>query len=379
MERQMQEMLRLQSLSTLAGGIAHDFNNALTSVMGNLSVILDRGQEEDDESLAPLRDAQESLYRAKHLSHQLLALSQKDQLELKMKSPAALVDNTWKYIKNVDKVDLQVDLPKDLWPVQVDEYKIINVLHNVFTNALEAVNYRGKIRVSAANCRIESGAPIEGLEPGQYVCISTQDAGDGIADQARNHVFDAYFSTKGTGRGAGLANALSIVSLHHGIIAFEDAEDQGTVFHVYLPAKPEAEVGGKEQEHQPSSGSGKILLMDDDPAVQKSVSFMLKRLGYTTEVADDGEQGITMFREAAEKGELYDVLILDLTVPGGMGGKEMIQLVRKEDSEVHAIVSSGYSDDDVLTNPSAYGFDGKLPKPFTLKELSAIIEQVFGD
>jgi CheY-like chemotaxis protein len=378
MERQMQEMLRLQSLSTLAGGIAHDFNNALTTVMGNLSVILDRGQEEEDESLTPLRDAQDSLYRAKHLSHQLLALSQKDQLELKTKAPAELVENTWKYIKNVDKVDLRVDLPDDLWPVRVDEYKIINVLHNIFTNALEAVNYRGQIHVKARNSEIEPGAAIEGIEPGQYVCISTRDAGDGIADQARNHVFDAYFSTKGTGRGAGLANALSIVRRHGGIIAFEDAEDHGAVFHVYLPAQPEGEIGGKEQEHEPSKGSGKILMMDDDPAVQKSVSFMLKRLGYTTEVADDGEEGMTKFRQAQENGEPYDGLILDLTVPGGMGGKEMIQLVRKENQEVPVIVSSGYSDDDVLTNPKAYGFNGKLPKPFTLKELSSIIEQVFG-
>ncbi len=379
MERQMQEMLRLQSLSTLAGGIAHDFNNALTTVMGNISVILEKVLRDDEELADPLRDAQNSLYRAKHLSHQLLALSQKDHLELKVLAPENLVENTLKFLKSSERVEMTVEKAPNLPRIRADEYKVINVLHNVLTNALEAIKYRGQISIELGHVRSPEDGNLPDLDEGDYLVFSVTDSGNGVSADALERVWDAYYSTKGPGRGAGLANAQAIVRMHEGVMTVENAPNAGACFRVYLPAAGAPAENAPQRSSEARQGSGHILLMDDDEAVQKSVGFMLKRLGYTVDTAADGEEGLKLFKSSLQGGDgqsAYDAMILDLTVPGGMGGREMIQAVREIDQDVPAIVSSGYSDDDVLINFTSYGFHAKLPKPFTVGELSEAVETV---
>ncbi len=387
MERRMQEMLRLQSLGTLAGGIAHDFNNALTSVMGNLSVLMEElaGHEE---ATPPLQEALFSLERAKHLSHQLLALSQRGALEKKPVSARDLLEDTVRFLRSTDHVEIKVDLPDDLWLLHADEYQTVNVIHQVLTNALEAMDFTGEVRITAENLTLKEDADRPaGVAAGDYVRISIRDGGGGIDTSIISRIFEPYFTTKGEGRGIGLANARSIVQNHGGWIEPEVLPTGGTIMHLHIPAIPGAPPDRESRESLPPAetgeertpNTGKVLLMDDDENIQRTVSMMLKRLGYRPTITSEGSEAIEIYLEHQKRGEPFDLLILDLTVPGGMGGREMITRIRQLDREIKAIVSSGYSDDNVLTNPQTYGFQAKLPKPFTYQQLAASIREQIGD
>ena len=377
LERRMHEILRLESLGTLAGGIAHDFNNVLTSVMGSISLLYYH-VEPDSEASQLLNDASTALERAKHLSHQLLALSQRGYMEIRPTNVSELISSTIPFLKSNANISFDVQQPDDLWPVKADANQIVNVLHNVVINSIEAQHYKGIVRIKAYNTSIGIDGTIGPLQPGNYVVISIEDDGDGITSEHLARIFDPYFTTKGEGRGTGLANAISIIKQHKGWIAASSEPGKGTTVDIYLPALPGAALSKKKETSKVVQGSGRVLLMDDDLAVQRSVSYMIKKLGYEVEIATEGGEALKMFQKAIDAGTPYDLLILDLTVPGGMGGKEVIKRTLEIDKDVVAVVASGYSDDDVLSNYESYGFKAKLPKPFTLAQLSNVLSDLIG-
>ena len=247
------------------------------------------------------------------------------------------------------------------------------VINNIVINANQAMPGGGIIQVAAVNIIIDDrhGLPVT---PGRYIRLSIQDQGVGIAEKYLKNIFDPYFTTKQEGSGLGLATTYSIIKKHDGHITVESQLGVGTTFHIYLPASDKAVP--EREEVKLITGQGRILVMDDEASLRKTVGRMLEKLGYESEFAKDGAEAIRMYREAKEAEKPHDAVILDLTVPGGMGGKEAIKKLLEIDPEVKAIVSSGYSDDPVLSNFQEYGFKGVMPKPFDPRSLAKVLHGV---
>jgi CheY-like chemotaxis protein len=257
--------------------------------------------------------------------------------------------------------------------VEIDVGQISQVINNIMINANQAMPEGGIIRVTADNLIMDDGHDLP-LEPDRYVRISVKDQGAGIAEEHLANIFDPYFTTKQEGSGFGLATSYSIIKRHGGIIEVESQLGIGTTFHIYLPVSDEA--APEKIEEEVIRGRGRILVMDDEPSLRKMVGRMLEKLGYEPESAKDGAEAIEMYKNTKESGKSYDAVILDLTLPGGMGGIDVIQKLLEIDPEIKAIVSSGYSDDPVMAKSKKYGFKGVIPKPFESVSLSKVLHEV---
>jgi len=265
----------------------------------------------------------------------------------------------------------------DLQPVEVDQGQITQVFNNLLINAVQAMPEGGTIRVRAENVPAGTRAGLPSPGAG-YVRISIQDDGPGIPPEHLSRIFDPFFTTKHKGRGLGLATAYSIVRKHDGLIEVESKRDQGATFHVYLPAPMQAVATETEEQNPPPTGQGRILVMDDEPDILNFSHDALKRLGYEAELARDGAEAIRRYREALEAGRPFSAIIMDLTIPGGIGGKEAIKDLLDLDPQARAIVSSGYSNDPVMAEFSKYGFRGVVAKPYEIRELARVLREVIG-
>ncbi len=376
MEEEIIRAQKLESLAVLAGGIAHDFNNILTALLGNLS--LARIFSQDNEKVQRiLEKVERSCLRAKSLTQQLLTFSKggdpvKEVVDLK-----ELIREVAEFVLAGSNVGYQLDLAEDLLPVEVDRDQIGQVLNNLLLNADQAMPEGGLIRVKARNVEIDADSKLP-LSPGRYVEISVRDQGVGIPKKYLDKIFDPFFTTKKKGSGLGLATAYSIVRKHQGHIMVRSRPGQGSCFYVYLPATEATLVPGRE-EPLLYRGQGLVLIMDDEDMVRESLREMLFHLGYEVEEASDGRQALEVYQAALAAGRPHDLLIMDLTVPGGMGGKEAVQEILKINPRAKVIVSSGYSTDPVLANYQRYGFCGMIAKPYKLDELSQIIAQVLNN
>jgi CheY-like chemotaxis protein len=232
----------------------------------------------------------------------------------------------------------------------------------------------GMVRILGENLVVaeENNLAFDG---GRYVKISIQDEGVGISADQLSKVFDPYFTTKQKGSGLGLATAYSIIKNHHGHITVESKIGQGTNFNVYLPASSQEISRQLEEDGEVIAGSGKILVMDDEPMVLNVLGKMLLTLGYEVEFAKDGMKAIELYTQAQDTGDPFITVILDLTVPGGMGGKDALASLRQIDPEVKAIVSSGYSDDPIMANFRSYGFAEVIVKPYKISELGKVLHR----
>jgi nitrogen-specific signal transduction histidine kinase/ActR/RegA family two-component response regulator len=375
--RMKQELLKksqLESLGTLAGGIAHDFNNLLTAILGNISLAalsLDSGPQLQER----LAEVEKAAVRATGLAKKLLTFAKGGEPVKRVVNPAELVLRTCRdELKNF-RLQYKLNLPPDLWQVEVDESQVSLALAEILANAEEAMPEGGGIRVEVANCEVSGGT--EGsLRPGRYVHLTISDEGGGISPEHLGKVFDPYFSTKAMGNGMGLTLAYSIIQGHQGQISVESLPGRGTRIQIYLPATG----GNKERPVSPKAeiryGQGKILLMDDEAMILQTTGLMLKKLGYQVTNARDGQEALELYRRAREEGAAFDAVILDLTVPGGMGGEEAIQQLRDLDPQVKAIVSSGYADNRVMAGYAEYGFQGVIPKPYRIGQLSEVVHRV---
>jgi len=377
-KRQLEEELlkaqKLESIGVLAGGIAHDFNNILASIMGNISLAkLDADPK--DRIYDFLEKAEKASKRATGLTQQLLTFSRGGAPVKKVSSVSDVIVDCATFVLSGSKVRCDFDLPTDLWPVEIDVDQISQVIQNIIINADQAMPYGGIIRIRGANITVGANYGLP-LTPGRYVKIAIQDLGSGIPEVYLNKIFDPYFTSKQNGVGLGLATAYSIIRRHDGHIGVESQIGVGTTFTVYLPTSKEEAIGASEEKRDPLPDRGKILAMDDEVMIRELIGHMLRRLGYDAEVARDGEEAVHLYRCAFEAGAPFDGVILDLTVPGAMGGKATLDKLREINPDVKAIVSSGYSNDPIMSNYKNYGFCGVVVKPFNMQKLSETLKSV---
>ncbi len=365
---------KLESLSTLAGGIAHDFNNILTAILGNIGLAMLDGKIEDrvQERLAR---AEQACLRAQSLAQQLLTFAKGGAPLLKSISIAKLLKESPILALSGSKSRHEVSIPGDLWSVEADEAQINQVISNLLINADQAMPRGGIIKIKAENSLVETGSNLP-ISKGKYVKIAIADQGIGISPKNLDQIFDPYFSTKQKGNGLGLATAYSIIKNHSGHIQVESQLDVGATFHIYLPATDKGVPAAEPETVKPTMGQGKVLVMDDEEMVREVLGGMLSRLGYEADFASDGSQAIEKFVQAKEANQAFAAVILDLTIPGGMGGKEAIQGLLKIDPQVKAIVSSGYSDDPIMADFRKYGVSEVIAKPYRVSELSKILRRV---
>ncbi len=369
MEEELQKAQKLESLGILAGGIAHDFNNVLTGILGNI-MLAKAHTKPEHKVYERLTEAEKACLRAKDLSQQLLTFSRGGAPIKKIASVRELLRDAVPFALSGSNVRCEFTVTDDLWPVEIDTGQIGQVINNLIINANQAMPEGGIIKVRAENMVTDAGQALP-LKEGRYVKISIEDHGIGITKKHLPKIFDPYFTTKGKGKGLGLSVAYSIVKKHNGYIDVESKLGVGTTFFIYLPAS-EHSPAIKEKEKEMNrifKGMGRILMMDDEEIIRDVAGEILRHMGYSVEFAKDGVEAIELYKIAKESGEPFDAVIMDLTVPGGMGGKEAIGKLLEIDPAVKAIVSSGYSNDPVMANFRRYGFRDVVAKPYRIKEL----------
>jgi PAS domain S-box-containing protein len=367
----VQERLRsskLDSLGILAGGIAHDFNNILTAVIGNISFAR-MFAEPGDKQADRLEEAEKAALRAKDLSTQLLTFSKGGTPVRQTASLPEIIEDSTSFALRGSNVRCEFDMAPELHTVEVDQGQISQVINNLIINAVQAMPAGGIVRVQAENVTLNADSNIA-LPFGDYARITVQDQGKGIAPDDINHIFDPYFTTKEKGTGLGLATSYSIVKHHDGVISVDSDPATGTAFHIYLPASGKEVTRNETVPDEPLDGHGRILVMDDEEIIRELAITSLEFLGYTVDAVEDGESCISNYQAARDRGEPYDIVIMDLTIPGGMGGVEAIKSLRDLDPEVNAIVSSGYSSGPVMANYEQHGFKGVVAKPYKIEDLA---------
>mgnify|MGYP003803482501 CR=1 FL=1 len=377
LENELTRTQKLESLGLLAGGIAHDFNNILTALFGNI-ILARMHMEADSPGYEHLAEAEKAMVRAKELTQQLLTFSKGGAPVKETADITGIIIDSTKFMLRGSQSRCEYAISPSLWTVDVDVGQISQVINNIVINADHAMPGGGIIQVSAINYMVKKGTALP-LTPGRYVKITIEDKGSGIPKENLARIFDPYFTTKAKGSGLGLSTALSIIRKHSGHIEIESESGVGTSVHIYLPASDKDISGPKTGNDQPVHGSGHILVMDDEEAILDMASSLLSHFGYRTSVARDGEEAIALYKEAAARNDPFAVIIMDLTIPGGLGGKETIARLHEVDPFVKAVVSSGYSTDPIVANFRQYGFAGILTKPYTAKEMSEIIKKVLSE
>jgi PAS domain S-box-containing protein len=374
MTEEVLKLQKLESIGTLAGGIAHDFNNILTAIMGNISLARIYAKPGDKAS-ERLAEAEKASMQAKGLTQQLLAFSRKGAPILMAASAAESLKESASFVLRGSNVRCEFSIPDDLWPLEISEVQINQVTGNLIINADQAMPEGGIIEVGAENVVLTAGNSLP-LEPGKYVKISVKDHGVGIPEEHIHKIFDPNFTTKQKGTGLGLAISRLIVKDHGGHIAVESAIGIGTTVSVYLPAYVGQNLARNESKEKLIMGAGKILIMDDEQIVRDLAREMLNRMGYEVKAARSSDESIELYKRAKERGRPFDVVIMDLTVPGEMGGRKAIGQLIEIDPAVKVIVSSGYSNDPIMSDFSNYGFCRAIAKPYKIKELSRILHEV---
>jgi len=374
MEFERQRSEKLESIGILAGGIAHDFNNILTVIMGNIT-LSKMYSEPGTKVFERLTEAERGAFRAKDLTQQLLTFSRGGAPILKTASIKELLLESAKFPLTGSKVKCDFFIAENLWHVEMDEGQINQVIHNIVLNAEQAMPEGGLIHVTAENIQIGPDNTLL-LKQGKFIKITIRDNGIGIAKEHLKKIFDPYFSTKSKGSGLGLTMVYSIIKNHNGVVTIDSKPGVGTTFYIYLPASEGTLEKIDDEEKNLLSGFGKVLIMDDEELIRKMAAEMLKNLGYEVQIAKDGTEAITLYQKEMKNGSPFSAVIMDLTIPGGMGGQEALQILRKIDPTVKAIVSSGYSNDPVMSRYSEYGFSGVVAKPYKISDLGMAIRKV---
>jgi PAS domain S-box-containing protein len=382
-ERQREEELlkasKLESIGILAGGIAHDFNNILTAISGNISLAR-RFIEPQNKAYKRLNETEAAVFRAKDLTQQLLTFARGGAPIKRTSAIAPLLEETVNFALSGSNIESKISSPDDLWLVEIDEGQISQVIHNLVLNARQAMPLGGKLEAAAQNVYVDSRTVIQGIQlrPGRYIKILVMDEGVGIAEEYLSKIFDPYFTTKQRGSGLGLATAYSIIKKHDGYIFVESELRSGATFSVYLRASDKSLIRPPQSSPSVLSGKGRILAMDDEEAIRNMLDDMLSYLGYEFVGAASGEEAVELYRKAYESGLPFDTVLMDLTVPGRMGGQEAVKQILGIDPQARCIVSSGYSTAPVMAEYKKYGFVAVIAKPFQITDLSDVLQAVLG-
>jgi len=375
-EEEQLKMKKLESIGILAGGIAHDFNNILVGLFGNLE--LARLKISPRHRAYPhLKTAFFALEKAKNLANQLLTFARGGDPILDSVDIKDLIEDTVRFHLSGSSIKAHFHLSEDLWKIKGDKNQLSQVIANLVINAKEAMQVGGNLYIEAVNIEEE----MEGGSGKPLVKISIRDEGCGIPEEYLDKIFDPYFSTKKMGSGLGLSIVYSIIKKHHGRIWVESEEGKGSTFYILLPADPRPSQGDtKRKDLQREKGethdSCYVLLMDDEEMIREVASELLRELGCRVETARDGEEAIEKYMKEKQRGTPFDIVIMDLTIPGGMGGRQAGERLLQMDPTAKIIVTSGYSTDPVLAQFKRYGFKGRLVKPFRLEDLKEVLRAV---
>ncbi len=363
---------KMRSIGVLVGGIAHDFNNLLVGILGNLnlsSVLID----EDHKAYSLIKKAEKASLRAQDLTSQLLTFSKGSDPVRKSAALESVLTESSTFVLTGSNITCDFIIPSDLWRVDIDAGQISQVVQNLIINAKQAIAGSGLIVMTCTNINRKEDHLPQILKGNKYVQVTISDNGHGIPEEKLGKIFDPYFSIKKEGSGLGLAVCHSIIIKHEGLITAKSKVGKGTSFSFYLPVAEDARTETVVAPFSPKKGSGNILIMDDDKNVCEVASDMLTHLGYDVVIACDGEEAIQMYTDLQKTVSPVDLIIMDLTIPGGMGGQEAAKKILAINSEAKIIVSSGYSNDPVIANHRSYGFAAALKKPFKISEISEVV------
>ncbi|MBL7995579.1 PAS domain S-box protein [bacterium] len=375
MEEERIKTMKLESVGLLAGGIAHDFNNILTAILGNISLAKMDVESNNKERLTDiLNRSEKASYRAKELTQQLLTFSRGGTPIRKAAAVGELIRESADFMIRGSNVLCEYQIAEDLWHAEIDQGQIGQVIHNLVINSIQAMPDGGFIRIFAENVHVDdlSSTP----RSGNYVKIIFKDMGIGIPPEHLSKIFDPYFTTKQKGSGLGLATCYSIIKKHDGYITVESELGSGTTFFIYLPAFGHPMAKPEEHKMAIGQGSGRILVMDDEEDIRDITSRILKKIGYESAAAGDGIEAIKMYKEAKDSDNAFDAVIMDLTIPGGMGGKDAIKKILEYDPHAKVIVASGYSNDPVISDFRKHGFSGFIVKPYDIEEFRILLHNV---
>jgi len=366
---------KLESLGVFAGGIAHDFNNILTSILANLSFA--RMQLSPSHTISKrLEECEKATVRASELTRQLLTFARGGEPVKKLIDPAPLIREAASFVLRGSTVRSIVDLPADLWCLEADAGQLSQSLHNLLINAAQAMANGGEVTVRGANESLDADNPHR-LPLGDYIRITIEDHGCGISRENLARIFDPYFTTKSQGSGLGLASVYSIVKRHGGTVGISSTLGEGSSFDIHLPASPgKRPEGAAVKVTAELPAGGRILIMDDEDFIRAIATEILQYKGYEVASCADGREAVDLYQSARQCNVPYAAVILDLTIPGGMGGKEAAALILELDPDAVLIVSSGYSNDTVIANYQNYGFSGSISKPFDADTLARELERL---
>ncbi len=381
-EVELLKVQKLESIGALAGGIAHDYNNILAVIIGNIS-LAQKYLEPDHKVFRVLAAAQRASEQAKNLTKRLLTFSKGGAPVKKVVSISPIIESAVDFTLSGSNVKCEFSIPKDLSLVEIDESQIGQAIYNVVVNSMEAMPKGGTLRVGADDVTIDPENNIT-LNAGKYLRISIEDHGIGIPEGVLGKIFNPYFSTKvmgsQKGMGLGLSISHSIIKRHGGDIEIVSEAGAGTICYIYLPAsekeKTDIRPATRHIKEKPIAGRGRVLVMDDEKMLRKVCSQMLNYLGYEVVLSEDGAEAFEMYEKAMHSGQPFDVVILDLTVRGGIGGEETIVKLAEIDPGVKGIVSSGYSDNPVISDYKSYGFSGAIAKPYRINELGRAMDRI---
>ena len=375
---------KLESIGLLAGGIAHDFNNIMTGVLGYISFAkLDSPKE--NPVYDRLSEAEHAAIEAKSLTQQLLAFAKGGVPVKEMVNISSLLVDATSFVLRGSTVRSEWDLPDDLWPVHVDSTQMNQVAHNLVINAMQAMPDGGVLSIRGTNLIFGSSTQIKGttISPVFYIKLTFSDEGEGMTQEQLNNIFDPYFTTKSTGTGLGLTTVYTIIQRHDGVITVQSGPGEGATFEIYLPASSHIQVPDSvpqttTQDEQLSlqRGEGKILIMDDEAVIRDSAAKSLAQYGFEVETTNNGTDTIERYQQSMVAGNPFQVVLMDLTIPGGMGGEEAIEHLKKIDPNVKAIVSSGYHNVAIMANYKDHGFCDVVSKPYRVQDLFETIQHV---
>lgn len=392
---EMNKAQKLESLGLLAGGIAHDFNNILTSIMTATDMAAQSMEKDAVKAQEFLKKSEKALERAIGLTHQLLTFAKGGEPIKKAASLKDIVTESTEFMLAGSATRCEYHFQDGLWLADVDKNQISQVVQNIVLNARQAMHDSGTIWITCENFEKTQTLPIQAnglvntteewsrlcpfaLPAGKYLKLTIADSGPGIPRHLLSRIFEPYFTTKELGNGLGLAISHSIVTKHGGCTVVESEEGKGTAFAIYLPAS-ETEQPQHTLPIEPLTTSAtprRLLVMDDDPMILELGAMLLKELGYEVLTASKGEEALNIYENALKSEKPVDIVIMDITVKGGMGARETMPMLMKLDPKVRAVVSSGYSKDPIMANYKEYGFVAALPKPYRIQEMAALLEQI---
>jgi PAS domain S-box-containing protein len=378
-EENMIKAQKLESIGLLAGGIAHDFNNLLAGIFGQVELALDdMAENRTREAAESLSKSMAAIGRARDLTRQLLTFAKGGAPVKTMGDIAKTVRETVHFALSGSNIKAEFAVGEGIGGCSYDPHQIGQVIDNMVINAKQAMPEGGEVHVGVDNVTIDSESPTR-LPPATYVRITLRDRGSGILPEHLPKVFDPFFSTKQTGSGLGLATSWSIVKRHDGHIDVESTPGEGTTFRIYLPASSGALHSRDASSATLAKGSGRVLVMDDERYVREMAARLLTSLGYTVDVARDGQEALLRIARARQDGNPFCAALLDLTIPGGLGGKEIVTKLAEVDQDLRAIASSGYADDPVMADPSRHGFRASLGKPYSRQEAAEALRRALAD